>query len=260
MNSKMEIEELKELIPDFITGDISEVNKVRVESALSSSEEFMKFYNEMKNTLDFVQNVNPDEPPTVYWSSLLPRIHQRIEEKKTHGFSLEKVLSYWKVFTPIAAVILIAVIYLAVKQPEHDITKEDKKKENIQKDSSLKESKKQEFRKEDKAPEIEDKNNVTGNDDIYSPKVIHKERIVKTPLNEENNELVKEDNQFKQNDNNSNTNSQNSENIAAIDIDDVSILATGEGAGLDEETEDELKKLNDNEKVNLLEELVNSNL
>ncbi len=46
----------------------------------------------------------------------------------------------------------------------------------------------------------------------------------------------------------------------AIDIEETSIFADGEGAGFDEETENDLKKLNDYEKEVLLQELQNSNM
>lgn len=49
------------------------------------------------------------------------------------------------------------------------------------------------------------------------------------------------------------------ENLAA-DIEESSIFASGESAGLDEETEAELKKLDDKDRNKLLEELLNSNL
>ncbi len=46
----------------------------------------------------------------------------------------------------------------------------------------------------------------------------------------------------------------------ASEIDETAIFADGEGAGFDEETENDLKKLNDNEKETLLQELENTNL
>ncbi|MBZ0201966.1 MAG: hypothetical protein K8I03_03010 [Ignavibacteria bacterium] len=258
MNNKLNIQELKELIPDFITGDISNENIKLLENALISSTELREFHDEIKSTLEFVDNVKPDEPSPVYWNSLLPRIHQRIEENESKGFSWDKILSYWKIIVPVAAILLIAVFYFAFKQPGHEITKDEQKKENIQKDSSGKDSNKQELKKDNETPALEEKNNVTGNEDRTMPKIIQKDKKKLSPLDDVPEDVVKEDNEIKKDGNNAND--QKSEKLAAIDIDDISIFATGEGAGLDEDTENELKRLSDNEKDNLIEELINSNL
>ncbi len=50
------------------------------------------------------------------------------------------------------------------------------------------------------------------------------------------------------------------EEIAAVEIEETAIINGSQPAGFDEETEKQLKKLDDNEQNNLLEELSNTNL
>src|SRR4030095_4019705 len=115
MSSKLNIEELKHLIADYITGQSDEQEKALVEKALSESAELRELYDEIKKTLEFVTTVKAAEPPEQYWNSLLQRIHQRIEAEEARKFSWDKVPAVWKVLVPIAAIVLIALIYYLVK-------------------------------------------------------------------------------------------------------------------------------------------------
>ena len=155
MNSNNNIEQLMQLIPDYITGEISSSDKLMLEKAMNESAELRELYNEMTGTLAFVRrHVKLKEPPEQYWNSLLPRIHQRIEDKESKAFSWDKIPSLWKVLVPIAAVVLIALIYYLVKPSDTQITK-DKEIENIKKDTNK--------------DNIENKNNDNKNDNKLPP-------------------------------------------------------------------------------------------
>jgi anti-sigma-K factor RskA len=154
MENKHNIEELKHLLPDLITGQISAEDKRELESAIENSSELRADYAVLKSTFGIVESVKSVEPPPEYWNSLLPRIHRRIEEKEAESFSWDKIASIWKVLVPIAAVILIAVIYYLAVPSKNEFT--DKEKiEKIVKDTSRVDSK-----KDTKLPEItnDDKN------------------------------------------------------------------------------------------------------
>ncbi len=135
MNNKLNTEEIKFMIPDYISGMLNDTDKVQVDEAIKESAEVREFYNEMKGTFDFVSTVKFEEPAPVYWNSLLPRIHDKIDSRESKGFSWDKIASMWKVLVPIAAIILIALVYYMVKPSNTQLT-EEKKIEQIKKDTS----------------------------------------------------------------------------------------------------------------------------
>ncbi|MCI0449402.1 MAG: hypothetical protein L0Y79_06400, partial [Chlorobi bacterium] len=123
MKSKINIEQHKQLIPDYITGQIDEKDKLILERAMGESPELKAFYEDIKATLSFVSSVKLEEPSPAYWNTLLPRIHERIERREAEKFSWAKVSAVWKVLVPIAAVILIAIIYYLAKPSDIQMTK-----------------------------------------------------------------------------------------------------------------------------------------
>ncbi len=253
MNSKINIEEIQLMIPDYISGELSDEEKALVEGAMKESDELRQFYSEMKDTFNFVGSVKFTEPSPQYWNSLLPRIHEKIESRESKGFSWDKVSAIWKVLVPIAAVILIALVYYIVKPSNTQLT-EEKKIENIKKDSSKDNSN---IPKEEKQVEKKNENNLTDEQDKSSEKqngVIKKDNIKR------NDNIVKdEENSVNNNDVVKET--VKDEQLAVdVDIEETSIFATGEAAGFDEEIENELKNLNDSEQSQLLDEIINSNL
>jgi hypothetical protein len=260
MNNKLNIEELKYLIPDYITGQISDADKAAVEEALKQSSELREFHNELKGTFEFVATVKFEEPSPQYFNNLLPRIHQRIEEREAKKFSWDKVASFWKVLVPVAAIVVIALVYYMVKQSDTQMTKDEQKKiENVKKDSS------RDNNKQEKQPESQQKE--SNEKDVKQPDEnnIVKEHDIRTPNNVKERKAfrIEENNTAKDetpvNDNNDQQLPVNEE-MAAIETEDVSVFSNGEGAGLDEELENDLKKLDNKELDGLLKELQNSNL
>jgi hypothetical protein len=260
MNNKINIEELKYLVPDYITGQISDSDKAAVEEALKSSAELREFHSELKSTFEFVGAVKFEEPSPQYFNNLLPRIHQRVEEQESKKFSWDKIASLWKVLVPVAAIIVIALVYYMVKQSDIQLTKDEQKKiENVKKDSS------RDNNKQEKQPESQQKE--SNEKDVKQPDEnnIVKDKGIRTPNN------VKERKAFRIDENNTakdetpvkENNEQQipvNEEMAAIETEDVSVFSNGEGAGLDEELENDLKKLDNKELDGLLKELQNSNL
>ncbi len=255
MNNKLNNEEIKFMLPDYISGKLNDVEKVLVEKVLKESAEVREFYNEMKETFDFVSSVQYKEPEPQYWNSLLPRIHDKIHSRESKGFSWDKIASMWKALVPIAAIILIALIYYIVKPSNIQLT-EEKKIEQVKKDT------------------LKDENNDS------------KENIKQEKVSDNKNadNVTKEQNKFEKNNNNVvKKNSTKPDNVTAksilpefepvqetleplkdeqlaVEIEETSIFANGEGTGFDEETENEFKKLNVNEQEMILHYLQNSNL
>jgi hypothetical protein len=255
MNNKLNIEELKYLIPDYITGKVSDDEKIAIEKALLESAELREFHNEMKEVFGFVEKVKFEEPSPQYWANMLPRIHERIDKQEAgsaaSGFSWDKISAFWKVLVPVAAVILIAVIYFAVKPSETQMTKDDSpKKENINNDTN---SDKQKINKQEDTNENKSRENIVKENPGQNIENFIKER--KAPVKNEDN-FVKDETPEKPEENQLPV----KEEFTAIEVDELSVFAVGEGAGFDEELENELKELNNHEQNMLLKELENSNL
>ncbi len=254
MNSRLNTEEIKFMIPDYISGQFNDAEKVLVEEAIRDYVEVREFYNETKGILDFVSSVKSEEPAPGYWNSLLPRIHDKIDSREAQGFSWEKAASFWKVFVPIAAIILIAIVYYMVKPSNTQLT-EDKKIEKIIKDSSNNNNIKENI-KEEKKIENNREDNIVKDDKAAEKNrinIIKKDNVRKYDnLAKDNTPVIKEKNELPE---------IKDEQIASdIDIEETAVFASGEGAGFDEETENDLKKLDDSEQNMLLKELENTNL
>ena len=158
-----DIEEIKQLIPDYVMGRLIAEEKNIVEEALENSPELRSLLNEISGTVDFVNTVKVKEPEPQYWATLLTKIHDRIEKLEEKRFSWEKAASYWKVLVPAAAVILIAIFYYTYfyKQPDTTITKN--KEELIAADTVKKLEKKEDIKKEivkENEPEKERDKNI----------------------------------------------------------------------------------------------------
>jgi len=253
MNNKLNIEEIQLMIPDYLSGELSDKEKALVEDAMKESAELRQFYSEMKETFNFVSSVKLEEPAPQYWNSLLPRIHEKIEIREAKGFSWDKVSAIWKVLVPIAAVILIALVYYIVKPTNTQLT-EDKKIENIKKDSSKDNDNNP---KEEKQVEKKNENNLTNEQDKSTEK---QNNIIKRDNIKKDNNIVKDEEKSVNNNDVVKETVKDEQLAVDVDIEETSIFATGEAAGFDEEIENELKNLNDSEQSQLLDEIINSNL
>ncbi len=255
MNNKLNIEEIKYLIPDYITGHLNENEKHIVENAIRDSEEINNFYKEIKGTFDFAGNVKFEEPPRQYWNNLLPRIHQRIEAEKERKTARNPISILWKILVPVAAVILIFIVYQFVISPEKQIVNNNSiyEKKEIRDNNTNKVEKTEEHIEEKK-----DTKTIQNNIDKFNlnktkraPKSYNKDTKVEEKIanDKSNDNIIKETN-----DNNDN------EDLASIEVDESSISVTGQAAGFDEEVESDLNKLDVNEQKNLLEQLSTSNM
>src|SRR5258706_3939025 len=136
MNNKLNIGELKYLMPDYISGLLSDNDKLIIENALKSSAELREFYEDVKGTFEFVKNVKFEEPPALYFNTLLPKIHEKIEQRASRKFQWSNIGAMWKIIIPVAAVLLIFIFYMVLKSPEDQLTKKEIKPiEEIKKDT-----------------------------------------------------------------------------------------------------------------------------
>jgi anti-sigma-K factor RskA len=238
------IEEIKLLLPDYISGHIEPEDKKSVEEAINSSPELQGLLIEMSSTLGFVSNVKYKEPDPAYWASLLPRIHERIEQAEAKNFSWDKILSYWKVLVPVTAVIILAVLYFTVIKNNDNSTLTEKRTEKVNPDTNIK------TETPEKKEIVKETNNTEKVSSIVKKQTGHvHHKKVKDNIEPVKDEILK-DEQIKQDD---------FEDIVQTDLEEESVF-TGSTAGVEEEIENSLNDLNENEKDKLVQELLKSNL
>jgi hypothetical protein len=261
---KHNIEEIKLLMPDYVMGRLDPEDMKAVGDAIESSPAIKSLFNEVSGTIGFVKTVKFDEPAPQYWVSLLPKIHERIEELEEKRFSWTNVVSYlpakalakagWKFALPAAAVILIAILYFTIFINQPDTTITEDKKELINKDTMNEPKKKDEIKKE---LVKENEKKEQRNDDEQNIKV-QKRRVYRefdgqlTKIKED--QMEKKDGLEKKEDITGN------EEFTSADLEEEMVFSGGAAGGFDEETEDELNRLSDNEQEKLIKELINSNL
>lgn len=264
-NRKINIEEIKLLIPDYVTGSLNEKEKKIVEDAMRDSKELQKFYNDVKNTLQFVETVKFEEPVPQYWNNLLPRIHQRIEEreqKQLLGF--KKPLSIaWKILLPAAAVILIFIIYRIATTP---VTQYTVKEKVIKTDTNAANEKN--LVPVPKENIIQERKSTAKNLEPL-PHKVHKKRSFeenRSELNEEyavENKQPKEENIFSSelfSEEDTTAGLSANQEYSNLVLRDTQIFSEAQPGIFDEEMENEIDRLTNNEKDRLLNDLENTNL
>ena len=261
MRNKSDIEKIKLLLPDYVTGSLSGEEVRMVKNAIDASEEVRNLYLDMKNTLEFAGSVKYEEPVPQYWNNLLPRIHKKIEEREQKSLAKNPISYIWKVLVPVAAVILLFVIYRISFTPDTEITEKEQKNtvnENVEKKDTIGQKTPAERKIEKQVtPEPNRENIANKNEKPRSIRHHKRERIQKR----EN--LANKTNDFEKTLSKEDIRKENItiKDLASIaDVDALSIFGAGTPGTFDEETENELDKLDENEQDNLLQELSNSNL
>lgn len=108
-------EELFENLPDFIENKITEVNlKTAIEEEISSNPDFKTEFESLLSMMKSVKEIEFQEPPVNYFSTLLPRINEKLNNEP-EKISLHIWFSrLWKYAVPVAAVIIFFISYKAI--------------------------------------------------------------------------------------------------------------------------------------------------
>jgi hypothetical protein len=258
MNNKLNREDIELMIPDYITGSLNETEMKIVEEALDNSAELREFYSEMKGALDIAHSVKFEDPPQAYFNNLLPRIHEKIESRQSKRSLWDSISIVWKIAVPVAAVLLVFVVYQLLTSPEGQLTKKETEKVLPKTDTSLmkkdvqEQNKNTEIKKEEPKPEedmISDRNNEKRGTRKSIQRIDKQNSRNKELPDEMKNEEIKIENE-----------PVAREEIVSIDPEETSVFAGGAPGALDAETDKELDELNSTEKDMLIEDLIKSNL
>lgn len=246
MNNKFNIEEIKYLIPDYITESLSENEAKLVKEAIAKYPEVNDLYNDMKSAFALTKNIKYEEPAAQYWNNLLPRIHQKIEEREAASVRNPFAL-IWKILVPVAAVIILFLIYQIYFNPS-DVNLNNKTlvKTDSVKHDNVKKNETPVIKEENKQTVDAVKNNTQLKIKIHN----HKQNNSFVPKEKEDIYIQKKEDFTEPQD-------QDNDDFASIEY---LILGAGERGTLDSDVENDLDNLNNNEQDKLLEQLSKTNL
>lgn len=260
MENKINIDEIKYLIPDYVTGHLNNAEKLKVEDALSKSNELRDFYNEMKSVFNLTASVKFEVPLPQYWNNLLPRIHDKIEERERSsdflGFKKPLVL-IWKVIVPVAAVILIFVIYritITTDETQYII----KNSITIKNDSVDTDNKN--VKPEDIQHNIKE-NEITDISEVHEIHKLHR-RVSRINESYAKNQKINEIGKKQEGTENEQNQPDINKDVASTSaIDEIVYSNSGDDeSSMNEDTESELDKLKSTDQNLFLEQLSNANL
>ena len=249
MENKFNIEEIKLLIPDYVSGSLTEEENSMVKNAIDSSDELKELYLDMKNAFEFADTMKYEEPAPQYWNNLLPKIHKKIDAREQQSLAKNPLTYIWKILVPVAAVVLFLIIYKISFAPDTEITQNQdrqiKEEKTVTKDTV----------KEEIAP-LKTKDDTKY--EVAKNNVIHKKSKTKdVDYAAEQKDNVKEP--VRQNEIKIKSNEEN-DDFASLAVDELTIFGAGMHGTIDDDLDNELEKLSSSDQENFLEELSNSNL
>lgn len=116
-------------LPDYIKGNIDEPElEKKIQNEININPEFRKEYENLKDSFTFLENTKLSEPPDHYFSTLLPKINEKLDKQRsTTEISIwEKIFSYWKFAIPLVPIVLIFLIFkFDIFSPEKNLKVEE---------------------------------------------------------------------------------------------------------------------------------------
>ncbi|RPI19360.1 MAG: hypothetical protein EHM58_01715 [Ignavibacteriae bacterium] len=249
--NKLNIEEIKFLIPDYISGALSEKEALLVKEAIDKYPEVNELYIDMKAAFEFADKVEIEEPSPQYFNNLLPRIHQKIGEREEKHTAKNPLALIWKILVPAAAVIILFIIYMIANNPGENIN--DKNKTIGKTDSVKKEIEQKQTLPDVKEKKIEESTADKTNINKEQKRVIRKNNNVKEEIEQEE----KIDNEIEEK---IQVPAVENDDVADVVEDEPLILGAGERGTFDADIESEIDELTKNEEDVILKQLEKSNL
>jgi hypothetical protein len=118
MNSKKN--KMRYELPDYVQGKISDEKLLhKIEDEIKSDKDFMEEYISIKSFFGQQMSINEREAPQGYYSTLLPEILNKAEQKKNKkGFSF---ILNWRLATIFTVIILSVIFYrIGIFTPGND--------------------------------------------------------------------------------------------------------------------------------------------
>ncbi|MGB9696746.1 MAG: hypothetical protein ACPL2D_05570 [Ignavibacteria bacterium] len=118
-NNNNNTEQLYTLLLDYIEGNLVNEGEVRnIKQRLETDPDFRRTYNELISSRKLLEKIEFKEPDEVYFATFLPKVRDRLEQRKSHKQSIS-LLKYWQVLIPALTVILVIFLLKVPRSPEN---------------------------------------------------------------------------------------------------------------------------------------------
>lgn len=113
MENKIMNDELSENLPDYILNKLEDKNLIeKIENRLSSDSSFKTEYEEIRNTMSFLNSAEFTPPPDNYFSNLSVNINRRIEVKNKKFEFFTDPLFIFRKLIPVLGLIILAAYFI----------------------------------------------------------------------------------------------------------------------------------------------------
>lgn len=110
------------LLPEYAQGTLTTEESARVEEHLKDCPRCRAELLEIKETLAAIDQNGAQEVPKAYFSSIVPRVHERLEQRQSSAWN--RYPSLTKIVLPLSAAIVIAVLVWNIPLPNGTVEKE----------------------------------------------------------------------------------------------------------------------------------------
>ena len=113
MENKIMNDELSENLPDYILNKLEDKSLIeKIENRLSSDSSFKTEYEEIRNTMSFLNSAEFTPPPDNYFSNLSVNINRRIEVKNKKFEFFTDPLFIFRKLIPVLGLIILAAYFI----------------------------------------------------------------------------------------------------------------------------------------------------
>ena len=116
----MHTEHVEYLLPDYLNQQLEEPLRTGVENHLEECASCRAELHELQETFRALESQSPLQPPHGYFSSVLPRVRERLAENKTGSFLFHPLVT--RLAAPLAAglIIFLVVVRLPFSTGNHE--------------------------------------------------------------------------------------------------------------------------------------------
>ena len=114
----MRIEHVEYLLPEYLNGTLADSLRPGVEEHLKHCSWCKTELAELRHTMQMLDTHGTAEPPSGYFTSILPRVREQLEREESRNFFANPLLT--RLALPIGAAVLVLVVLLSLPYPANE--------------------------------------------------------------------------------------------------------------------------------------------